>query len=229
MKTKTYRYQGQSGNALIYILIAVALFAALSMTLMGQTRNESVDEVDEAKNEMYATQVIGYAAQAKSILDQMTFSGSKIAQFDFTLPNESGFNTAPHIHKIYHPAGGGLLKGRIPASVKGTASTTPVSGWYMGRFNNVEWTASSGNEIILTAYNIKESVCKQINKQASGTTSIPVLPGDPKTYLIDGTVFSGGNSDLTATDCPACEGFMSLCVSNNTASIFAFYTVLADW
>lgn len=228
MKQKTCRYSPQSGNALIYILIAVALFAALSMTLTGQTRNESTNEVDEAKNDMYATQLISYAAQAKSILDQMMFSGSGVGDFVFTAPGESGFNTAPHIHKIYHPAGGGLMKGRIPESVKGTASTTPAAGWYMGRFNNVEWTATGSTEIILTAYNIKEDACKQINEQASGSTSIPVLPGDPKTYLIDGAVFSGSNSDLTTAACAACEGFMSLCVSDNTATIFAFYTVLAD-
>lgn len=219
----------EKGNALIYVLIAVVLFAALSFTLMNQARNEGTDEIDDAKTGLYATQIIAYAAQAKSALDNMSFSGSKITDFDFVLPGETGFNTAPHTHKLFHPASGGLLKGTLPAAAVTETGSNPAPGWYTGRFNNVEWTDTSGTDIILTAYQISKAVCENINEKATGSTTIPALPGDPKLYLIDDSAYSGGsNTDLDIAACASCEGYMSLCVSDNTASTFAFYTVLAD-
>lgn len=230
MKTKREQKMtkaGEKGNALIYVLIAVALFAALGFTLMNQSRNEGTEELDDAKAELYATQLISYAAQAKSVLDQMYYSGTGVGEYVFLAPDDTGFNTAPHIHKVFHPAGGGLLKGSLPAAVVDQLSSTPAAGWYMGRFNNVEWTDTTGTDIILTAYQISQAVCSKINENITGSASIPSITNNAKTYLIDGAEFSGTNSDLDTTACASCEGYMSLCVKD-AGNIYSFYTVLAD-
>ena len=199
----------QSGNVLVYVLIAIVLFAALGFTLSRQTQNSSSKEIDKAKADLLAMENLSYATQAKLVIDQMMFTGSNISGLVFTLPSEAGFATSPYIHKVFHPEGGGL---------------TPMAGWYLGRFNNIEWSKGAGDDVVLTAHQIEKSVCESINKNITGSTTIPALTGEIDDYLID----TATNNDLTSAVCAACDGYMSLCVSNSGITTYSFYSVLAD-
>ncbi len=223
--------QNEKGNALIYVLIAIALFAALSMTFGRQSDTGEANALSGEKAELYATQLINYAAQAKAALDQMRFSGAKIDNIDFTLPNEAGFNAAPNGNKVYHPSGGGLTPGNLAIEVA-VNSGSPPSGWYMGRFNNVEWTKTAGQEIILTAYDINVKVCGLINKKITGSDTIPELNGGISETLLDGSLTGIVNTDLTTDPsgspvCPECDKRASLCVKDGSADIYAFYNIIA--
>jgi len=218
------KYNNAQGNALIYVLIAIALFAGLSFTLSRQSRNSGTSEIDDAKAELYAMQLITHASQVKSIIEQMSFTGSNIDDLIFTKPSEAGFSNAPYIHKVYHPQGGGLTAATIPAQAIYQISSTPPAGWYLDRFNNVEWTKTAGTDVMLTAYQISRAVCEKINKKIIGSISIPALSGDMSEFLLN----TASNSDLTIASCAACEGYISLCVSNNTATAYSFYSVILD-
>ncbi len=224
MNKKRGKNQSQNGNVLVYVLIAIILFAALGFTLSRQTQNSSTKEIDTAKASLYAMEILSYSEQAKLVIDQMIFTGSNIAGLVFMLPSESGFNTAPHIHKVYHPEGGGLSLTNIPAKAIAQTSSSPAAGWYMGRFNNVEWSKGAGSDIILTAHQISKPVCEKINKNITGSITIPALNGDLDDYLID----TSTDNDLTTAICAACEGYMSLCVSNSAADTYSFYSVIAE-
>lgn len=222
MKTKS-EHSFEKGNALLYVLIAIALFGALSFTLSRQSRNTDTEQIDEAKVELYATQIIGYARQVQSVIDQMSMTGSNMNDFIFTQPGETGFNSGVHIHKVYHPQGGGLSPSNLPAStVQHNAEQTP--GWYLGLFNNVEWTDGTGTDMILSAHNISAAVCGSINDKITGSSAIPALTGDTEDYVLD----SATNNDLTVAACSACEGYMSLCVSNVGGTAYSFYNVILD-
>lgn len=221
------------GNALIYVLIAIALFAALSFTLGRQADTGEAGSLSEEKTELYATQLISYAAQAKSVVDQMLFTGSGVGDLDFTLPNSAGFNTAPHIHKVYHPQGGGLNPANLPDDIITSSVSDPVAGWYMGRFNNVEWTDSIGTDVILVAYQISQDVCERINLKITGSTTIPTMSDSIRNALIDDSIHAGTNVDLDTDPsgspiCTACHELPSLCVENQAQTAYGFYTVIAD-
>lgn len=223
----------ESGNALIYILIAIALFAALSFVLGRQTDTGGRSVLSDDQAELYASQIISYAVQTKSVIDQMTISGSDIGDLDFTLPTAAGFNTGSNINKVYHPEGGGLNPGRLPAGAISQSTSDPVPGWYLGRFNNVEWTESSGTDIILTAYQINQTVCQSLNKKINGSTTIPVLGDSIKEVMIDDAVHGGTNTDLTTDPtgspiCSDCHKVTSLCVENADQDAYAFFTIIAD-
>lgn len=231
METKreqNFRKSREKGNALIYVLIAIALFAALGFTLSRQTQNANTSDLDDAKAELFANQLISTAAQMKSAVDQMMITGSKIDDLDFSLSGQASFDTPPHIHKVFHPEGGGILRDALPRDVKQEVSGLPESGWYMGAFNNVEWTPTAQTDVLLTAHEISQAVCGKINEKITGSTDIPVVSGNLNAYLVDGSIFSGTNSDLDATVCPDCENYQSLCVSNNSGTAFSFYTVIAQ-
>lgn len=237
MKTKRehiFAYKSERsnerGNALIYVLIAIVLFAALSFTLGRQTDTSEVGTLDEERADLYATQLISYATQAKSSVDQMLFTGaSDIDDLDFMLPSDANFDTAPLIHKVHHPQGGGLNPGTLPNDVIAQVTNDPEPGWYMGRFNNIEWTATASDEIILTAYQITAQICGFINEKINGSTAIPTMTDSIRNTLIDDAFHGGANTELTtdaADICPDCENIGALCVQEG--GIYAFYTVIAD-
>lgn len=221
--------QKESGNALIYVLIAIALFAALTMTLGRQTDTSEASALSDEKAELLATQLINYAAQAKSVADQMIFTGtaSAVDDIDFTLPTDAAFNTPPHINKIYHPEGGGLNPASLPAQAVEQNSTDPPAGWYLGRFNNVEWTKTTAEDIILTAHQINKKVCEKINEKVTGSTTIPVLGDGPKFYLIDDSLHTGSNVNLDIGECSGCDPYFSICVTGD-GNHYSFYTIIAD-
>jgi len=227
---------GEAGNALIYVLIAIALFAALSFTLSRNTDTGEAGALSDQRAELYATQIISYAAQAKSAVDQMMFSGARINQLDFTDPSDAGFNSGTQkarTNRVFHPEGGGLVKGRLPSDAIDQSTTDPVAGWYLGRFNNVEWTAGAGDDVILIAYQIHQSVCEKINEKINGSAAIPTMGDSIKEVMIDDAFYTGTNIDLTTDPagtpiCADCHEIASLCVENQSQNAYGFYTVIAD-
>lgn len=223
--------KAQRGNALVYVLIAIALFAALSFTLSRQSDTDEAGDLDDERAKFYSTQLISYATQAKSVIDQMTLTGTAIDDLDFILPSDSNFNDPPHIDKVYHPEGGGLNLVNLNAGATTQTIEEPVPGWYLGRFNNIDWTASSNNEVILVAYQITRQVCQQINKAVTGTIAIPVMSDSIKETMIEDRFYTGSNTELTTDStgiCPDCENVTSLCVQSSSQDAYGFYSVLAD-
>lgn len=236
MKTNKEHRAQESGNALIYILIAVALFAALSFTLARQTDTGEARQLSDERAELYATQLISYAAQAKSTVDQMLFSGARINDLDFRDPSDVNFNTGTvkaRTNRVFHPEGGGLVKGRLPDGVIDQNISDPVAGWYLGRFNNFEWTRGTGDDVILVAYQIQQQVCEKINEKVNGSPVIPTMSDTIRETMIDDSFYTGTNLDL-ATDpsgtpiCAECHEIASLCVENLAQNAYGFFTVIAD-
>lgn len=227
----------QSGNALIYVLIAIVLFAALSFTLSRQTDTGEAGILSDERAELYATQLISYSAQAKSAIDQMIFSGSRVNGLNFIDPSDPNFNAGTQrsrADRVFHPEGGGLTLGRLEDGAVAQVSTNPVAGWYLGRFNNVEWTNGTGEDVILAAYQIKRQICEKINEKINGSSVIPVITGDLRIPLIDDRFYTAGtNIDLTTDPvgspiCAACHEMSSLCVQNQTQTAYAYYSIVAD-
>ena len=206
------------------------------VTLSRQTDSGEAGPLSEERAELYATQLISYAAQAKSAVDQMVFSGARIGELDFIDPSDANFNAGTQkdrTNRVFHPEGGGLVKGRLPNEVTDQTSTTPVAGWYLGRFNNVEWTRGTDDDVILVAYQISQDVCGRINDKIKGSSAIPVVGTALKTVFIDGSFHVAGNVDLTTDPsgsplCADCHEIASLCVSNAALTEYAFYSVIAD-
>lgn len=224
MNGKSLYKSSEHGNALIYVLVAIALFAALGFTLARQNQGADTKKIDKANIELFATEIIGYATQVRSVIDQMSFTGTDIDDYDFTEPGEAGFNNGSPIHKIYHPQGGGLSLATLPEKAINEVSSSPAAGWYLGRYNNIEWTASTNTEILLSAYQITQAVCSSINEKITGSDDIPSVSGDLEDYFTD----EGSDSELTESACPPCEGYSMLCVSDDSSSMYAFYATMAE-
>lgn len=230
MKELSMKKSGQkseSGNAMIYVLIVVALFAALSFVLARNSGSEEQGTLAAEKTNVYASQMIQMSNQVKQGVDQVLYSGSEIVNLNFCLPGEVCFTSAPLYNNVFHPEGGGMVRPVLPTETIHAVDTNPDPGWYVGRFNNVAWTDTAANDVILTAHQIRQDVCARINELLTGSSAIPALTVDINRVLIDAARHTNGpNDDLTAVNCAACEGRAALCVVNAAGTIWSYYNII---
>lgn len=217
-----------NGNAFIYILISVILLSGLSFALSRSNDSNPTSEISEASAKAAATAILSYESQARAAVDQMIQTGTNVENIDFMMPNNANFNVAPTITKLFHPDGGGLQYKTAPSSYLKAGAN---GGYYVGKFNNIEWTPTSAQDVIFTAYRIRKEVCQQLNKIITGSTTVPVRSGGAQPANFVPFVISGiANQDFPASQCGTCNGKPSFCVSDgvltNSTSIQVYYSVL---
>jgi hypothetical protein len=218
----------QRGNAFLYILIAIILFAGLMFTISRSRQSETTGTLTEGRAQVAANSILAYATSAQNAISNLDIVGTDANTIDFTLPSDATFNNAPTIHKIYHPDGGSLTYKPLPADADGDDGAGLDSGYYIGRFNNVEWTPTATNDVLFVAFEIRQDVCEAINLKLTGSTTIPSIVGDTiENLMIDDTIHGGSNSDFAAANCAACDEKPALCVSKVAASTkYAFYSLM---
>lgn len=225
-KNSSQNEENTRGNAMIYILLAIALFGILTATLSGQNADSDGQDIDDEMVEFYANELLEYSAAAKSVVDQMLITGSTIDDLNFVNPTSAGFDTPPHIHKVFHPEGGGLtyqytfsenIFGDVPSNLN------YYNGWFINTLGNVEWTPSTQTDIILSALRIRRDVCEKINEKITGSQTTPAL--NTNNYSIFQENFY--TTDLTTTSCSGCDGYVTLCVENSAGTYWSLYTILA--
>lgn len=216
------------GNALIYVLLALALLGGLTM-LLAKQGSES-DDLTYETSELLVTKTVAFAAAAKSAVDQMLMSGTNMNNLSYLRPGMAGFDTAPNHNKIFHPEGGGLTRPAADTALfkPQGGSTTPTPGWYIGRFNNIEWTPSTAQDMILTAYDVNQNICAALNKKITGSSDIPRISSTLSTHFVSVADGSSANADLTKTLCASCDGYPSLCVGSASApEVYVYYNIIS--
>ncbi len=224
----TDSYHHSRGNAVIIILISVALFAALTFTLTKSMRGGHSSEITQASIEQHTSDLLTYAATAESVVEQMLFNGSTMDTIDPILPSDVNFEVGEDIHKLFHTSGGGLnyKPAKEPPFVLISPAPAVQSAWVVTNATDVEWTITTANDLLLTAFGIEESICAKINEKITGSTTIPVLLGAG--FADRAFAEEPAASDLTAVKCAACEGFPALCVTNDTADRWYFYSIIGS-
>lgn len=124
--------QNESGGVLLWILIAVALFAALSYAISGSSRG-SQGMVSEERARLIAMEIFGFAQRVEHAVNRLLLSGCSETEISFG--NDVYMNTngtallfpmdhnpnAPEDGRchIFLPQGGGLHPYVVPAAAWG--------------------------------------------------------------------------------------------------------------
>lgn len=215
----------EGGNAMIYVLLALALIGILTASLVSQDSTGG-DDLSKDQVTFQMNEILTYASDAQASVDRMIMGGVDAGSIDFVRPNASSFNTAPNGSKLFHPAGGGLnYKSGEPEIFTGM-STPPPAGWYIVRFNNLEWTPTATQDIMAVAYQISQPVCAAINKKLTGSATIPAYTGNLSQGFVGTLYGAGSNVNVTNATCPGCTGKPALCISNTGVTAWAFYSIL---
>ena len=216
----------QNGNVFVYILIAVGLFGALMFALSkSASQTDGASELSEGQAKILAGEIIAYAASTSNAITQMQQTGATVDTIDFLFPSETNFNDPPTIYKLFHPDGGGLNFKALPPKATDRNLAGVVPGYYIGRYNSVEWTPTTTNDIMFTGYKLNQTVCAEINRKLVQDATIPTIVGDTLLNLfIEDVHHAGTNVNFEIANCAACEEIPALCVTDGTS--YVFYSIL---
>jgi hypothetical protein len=225
----------QSGSVLIYILIAVVLFAALSFAMSQMMRSGSTLTGSEARSAS-ATSVLQYADAVQNAVHDMQINGISDTSICFDAPgwgNNSYVdgacaNTAA---KVFDPAGGAVV---WEAPAPGVNDTSP---WLFTGVNGIAGIGTvcaqpSCADLKMMLPNVAKSVCIAIDQQLgliSGSAAPPVDTG------YDAVPFTGAYTVSATADIGDEPGSAALsgqpegCFQSSaspTAGTYHFYRVL---
>jgi len=211
----TIQRASERGNVLFLILIAVALFAALSYAVTQSTRSGGGDASRET-NLVNAAGVTQYPAAIKTAITRMVVSnGTDPDSLLFNPPSSfTAFTTTyPATNGVFHPTGGGATFVDAPASVM--QSNAPGT-WYFNGENQVTNIGTSGTlsastaDVIAFLPGVKKAVCDSIHGKLGMSTTYVTLTGinintnmdvaDPNIDAGGGTI-TGANLDGQPQGC----------------------------
>lgn len=156
--------KNQEGNVLFLILIAVALFAALSFAVT-QSMQGGGDNANDESNLVNSSVVASYPASVKTSMLRLQVSGGVDAE-------DLLFDSSSATASVFHPSAGGATDVLTSAQYMDTGD----GQWVYSSYYQVEGigtndtNATSSNDIIAFLPGIKESLCERINAEFGITT-----------------------------------------------------------
>lgn len=171
------KHRGQSGNVLFLILIAVALFAALSYAVSSSSRTKAGNTKSE-NLQLRSAQILQYAATLRSAVQRMVLSGIPADKVEARGANTWDPCTSGTQFCLFGPNGGGAIN-----LVLKPDPDTDVWGNFFSYTNvsdnvTVQGLGTAAPEIILFrafTYNQKgQEICQAINK-GLGISGIPKI------------------------------------------------------
>ena len=215
MKHETNNRCKERGNALFLILIAVALFAALSYAVTQSGRGGGSVSNEQAL--ILSSQITQYPAALRTSITRMVVTGTGVTTLDFTVPAPT--NTAAT--EVFG-AGGGQAISQVPPPAATSATTWTylrangaADGWYI--WNIGSNAQNSGREVIAALPNLTDAVCQQINK-GLGRATTAVTQDATVSLVTAGTAAPAYNSTFTFNGTPG--------AGNTSAAGVAFACVL---
>ncbi len=226
------RYK-ENGNVLFLILIAVALFAALSYAITQSSRSGNGD-ISKEKAALIASQITQYGASIESAVLRMRMSnGCSDTDISFeTALSAYDFTHTPPVAdacKIFHPSGGGISF-QTPIDWFDTSSSSydPSEAAYVTWGNgeyNVQDIGTDAPDLVFSLWGLKKSVCNELNKKLG----IIYSGDDPPAETVNANVDYQGTYPATAVNvigstATALVGHSSGCFSDPTG--YVYYHVL---
>ena len=182
---KTFR-RGERGNVLFLILIAVALFAALSYAVTSSTRGGGGNASEETSL-VQSSAVTQYPSAVRTALIRMIVNGVDSADLLFDSPENSfgdEINTTQLERRaVFHPRGGGASKGTAPADImeSGNQGIWLFSSDYqivgIGTDDTTATSPNPANDIIAFLPGVTNALCTKVNEELGITITTGVASG----------------------------------------------------
>ncbi len=236
--------KSEKGNALWFILLAVALFGVLAAII--SRSNSSIDQTGSVeKTRVKASSLLRFGKSTQQSVQQMMINqGISENDLDFVEidTDHDNINCNSDNCEVFSQDGGGISY-RTPQQVLSLSNFT--ENWHISTSNTVsefgcDTTDNSCTELLLVLKNIPKSVCLQINslqKITNPSNDAPrmrrIITGDE----FDGSyVTSGLNTDLiggsnVTNEAPEVAGKSAACIYefNGTPSAgYVYYQVLLE-
>jgi hypothetical protein len=239
--------KAERGNVLFLILIAVALFAALSYAVTSSSRSGGGDAGSET-NLIGSAGITQYPAGIRTnILRMAISSGVDVTTVAFDPPPYTACTGADLSRCVFHPTAGGATFSQAPADVMADnlAGDWTINGDFeIENVGTSSDTGTDGNDIVAFLPGLKQSICQKINDEVAFGT-IPVVTGsvagaDPGTpgYLrimdvglglqTGATDIELGTSGAAGSNIANFDGEAFGCFRNTATGDYVYYHVLVE-
>ena len=211
------------------ILIAIALFAALSFAVSGMLGGGQTSAISDDKAGIHATEILDYAATIRRAVQTMRIDGCADTEISFENDFVSGYTNGTNTScQVFHPNGGGI-NWQSPATGLNDGSEWVFTGDnYM---DNVGVGGGGDNsELTMVLPNVNETVCLAINeKLALETTLTPPQDAnccirDTVAYAFTGTY--GGSASGVWHSNQDFQGVPNVCALKNNGTDHVFIQTL---
>ncbi len=227
MRNRIIHAGAASGNALFLILIAVALFAALSYAVTQSGRGGG--SVDREQALIAASQVTQYAAGLRTTVTRMGITGTNVNQTGAPPTAGLDFGTdSAASDQIFDSAGGGAIEQTPPNGASTSANYTYLpapngaNGWFI-----MDIGTNAGREVMVVLDALSQTVCTEINRGLGLSTTI-----QQEAVNVNLTTAAAGPAAATVqtTTFAAETGEPFACVDNDSAGTFdyTYYHALAE-
>ncbi len=207
------RFSSAKGNALFLILIAVALFAALSYAVTQSGRGGG--SIQWEQTAIHAAQVLQYMQYVKHSYDRIRVA-LNAAQVRFSVPDAteasrvytgSAFTTGTAVG-LYDADGGGAQYEKVPPSWQEPAyagySDTLSYTVQALEVGGAELGSAAADEFMILKY-LTKGICEEINQRTTGSRTIPTI--------VYNSVSLGSSTQFVAN----ASGVVSAIATNNGA------------
>ena len=184
-------HSAERGNILFYLLLCVALLAALIFAVSNTTRSSSALNMTDSQASTYATEILTYANHVETAVSKLTLRGCTDTQISFENTGVAGYvNASAPGDRSCHvfDAAGGALSWVTPIAQINDGTPWFYTGAVVVHNDNGFASSNSAAHADLTMmlFGIPQNICQKINTRL-GVTGIPV---DDGTYS-DTTKFQG--------------------------------------
>lgn len=222
--------KSEKGNALFLILIAVALFAALSYAITQSGRGGG--GIDREQALIAASQLTQYAAGLRTTVTRMAITGSGTTAINF--------GTSADDDDVFDTSGGGAIEQEIPSGAAATATssyeyldaTHATDGWYIEGIGAD--TQTSGREVMVVADDINATVCGEINRglgldeTSSATILTEATAVDLSTALSGAGAANNAGTFAIYNDQTTPNPQAFACVLNGSGGDYTYYHALIE-
>ncbi len=179
------RYK-ERGNVLFLILVAVALFAALSYAVTQSTRGGGKSATDES-DLISTAQITQYPSTVKTAVVRMRIDGVAETALEFNPPADYASCTSNTVC-VFHPEGGGATYAQVQSALM--ADGNPGTWHFNREFEIVNvgissGTSADGNEILALLPGIHSTLCARINEKLGITGDVTTAATFAAEYVKD--------------------------------------------
>jgi hypothetical protein len=162
----------ESGSALLYILIAIVLFAALSFAIAQMSRGGGEGAGEEVRR-LQASEILQYARGMQTTVQSLKIEGAEDTQLSFqSAALGAGYNYAScgDACQIFSPSGGGMIYSKPSADWLDQANSggAGYGDWIFSGSNAVTGVGTDGGgadsaELLMILPWVDKSLCTEIN------------------------------------------------------------------
>ncbi len=223
--------KNERGNVLFLILIAVALFAALSFVIANSSRLGGGD-VDNDKAKLASASIMNQVTSVRTAVSRLVIAGCDSDQLNF-----ANINDAVHVNPsapadggcdIFGPRGGGVIARTADRADVVSDPNFYFSGSSAISGNGTTCTSPECGDLTINLIGVAQAVCLQLNKANGIELPIGSLPTDTQSICpYRGTFDCNGNgiTEVVFT-APAFVGSNSFCYNDSVKGLTFTHVIL---